>query len=393
MQPERMVFRVLAVATAAVMVGCSTPVQPASMPSRAEALRVQALRAEARAVRPAPSPQPRHPYRIEEVRIPNGGIKLAGSLTLPHGQGPFPAAIIINGSGKVTRNSINPYLVIRDHLTRRGIAVLHMDTRGVGGSGGVNWRSTSADFATDVVAELKFLRTRPDIDPVRVGLLGHSEGGAIAPMIASRHDVAFVVLLAAPGVSGAENLTQQVIAMMGLYGLAPTGPEAEAMKAAGLALRSEREPLERAKYAVKLLGPALRKNARGQTVFDAPTFKAKVLEIAFSPWLQFSLRHDPRPYLAGVKAPVLVMNGTKDILVSAEQSVPAIRQALDQGGNRQVTIAIIPGLNHFFHRVRDDSAGEALGYKAMAPDALSLLGDWVAARTQGGRSPVFGVQH
>lgn len=383
MRHECSACRLLVYTAAAVTVGCSAPWQPAPQPHRVQALQPES-RTGREAVQAEPRGKPKRPYRIEEVRIPNpaSGIKLAGSLLLPSGPGPFPAAIIINGSGKVTRSSINPYKVIRDHLARRGIAVLHVDTRGVGGSGGVHGRSTSADFVTDVIAELKYLRGRPDIDPARVGLLGHSEGGAIAPMVASRHDVAFVVLLAAPGVPGAEILERQVIALMALYGLSPTKREAEEMKAARDALRWAREPSKRATYAVRILRPALRKNARGGAVFDDPTFKAKVIEIALSPWMKNFLRHDPRPYLTRVKAPVLVLNGTKDVQVSADQSVPAIRQALRAGGNHQVTVAIIPGVNHFFHRVLTDSPFEAVGYKAMAPDALALLGDWVVAQTR-----------
>ena len=161
-------------------------------------------------------PKPPFPYRSEDVTYENkaGGVKLAGTLTIPAGEGPFPAVVLITGSGPQDRDESllghKPFLVLADHLTRLGIAVLRVDDRGVGGSTGSTANSTSEDFAGDVLTGLDFLKARKEIDVKRVGLIGHSEGGIIAPMVAARsQDIAFIVLMAGTGVTGQEILTAQ----------------------------------------------------------------------------------------------------------------------------------------------------------------------------------------
>jgi pimeloyl-ACP methyl ester carboxylesterase len=156
-------------------------------------------------------PKKPYPYAEEEVRYENksAGIKLAGTLTLPRGTGPFPAALLITGSGPQDRNEMilnhKPFLVLADYLTRRGIAVLRVDDRGVGGSTGDTMRSTTEDFAGDVLAGVDYLKSRKEINPHEIGLIGHSEGGIIAPLVASRSkDVAFIVMMAGTGLPGEE---------------------------------------------------------------------------------------------------------------------------------------------------------------------------------------------
>jgi hypothetical protein len=151
-------------------------------------------------------PKPPFPYKAEDVSYENSiqNVKLAGTLTTPGSGGPFPAVILITGSGAQNRNEEllghKPFLVIADYLTRRGIAVLRVDDRGVGGSTGSTKNSTTADFATDVLAGMSFLKNRSDINSHKIGLIGHSKGGIIAPMVASQsNDVAFIVMLAGPG--------------------------------------------------------------------------------------------------------------------------------------------------------------------------------------------------
>ena len=161
-------------------------------------------------------PKKPYPYEEEEVAYENkkAGIKLAGTLTYPRGKGPFPAVLLITGSGPQDRNEAlaghRPFLVLADHLTRHGIAVLRVDDRGVGGSSGDTMKSTSADFADDALAGIQFLKTRKEVNPAQIGLIGHSEGGMIAPMVAARSsDVAYIVLLAGPGVRSEEILYAQ----------------------------------------------------------------------------------------------------------------------------------------------------------------------------------------
>ena len=173
------------------------------------------------------TPKKPYPYPAEDVTFENktAGIKLAGTLTLPKGDGPFPAVVLISGSGAQDRDETlfghKPFLVIADHFARNGIAVLRFDDRGVGKSGGKQEGATSADFATDAHAAVKYLQGRKEIDPKRIGLMGHSEGGLIAPMVAADHpdDVGFIVLLAGPGLPGDEVLRSQLEAILKASGV------------------------------------------------------------------------------------------------------------------------------------------------------------------------------
>ena len=161
-------------------------------------------------------PKKPYPYLEEEVTLENkpAGVKLAGTLTLPKGKGPFPAVVLITGSGPQDRDESllghRPFLVLADHLTRNGIAVLRCDDRGVGGSTGNTSTSTTADFADDALVGVAFLKARPEIDGKKIGLIGHSEGGVAAPIAATKStDVAFIVLLAGTGLPGEEILYRQ----------------------------------------------------------------------------------------------------------------------------------------------------------------------------------------
>lgn len=377
MQWKALAALCLAVATTA---GCA-----ASVPVR--------VTAEPAIARPQ-EPTPPFPYRVEEVRIPNrvDGIYVAGTLTVPEGQGPFPAAVLINGSGAVTRaNKANPYRLIADQLTRRGIAVLRVDMRGVGASGGAYWATTPADVASDVEAELAFLQKRSDIDAARVGLLGHSAGGMVAAMVAGRRPVAFLALLASPGLSGAEVFERQTVETLTRMGGMPKPDELAAMDAAAARLRTETEPARRATAVATVMQPLLRLAPDGEARTRTEAIvKSKILEMAYGPWYRVELAYDPRSDLKRVKAPVLLMNGAKDLLVSSEINVPAIRQALEEGGNRHVTVAVLPGLNHFFQHTETGALREmATTSEIMAPEAIAQLTDWVAAQTRALLSPAL----
>lgn len=369
MQRTGMAVMILA---AAAIAGCGMPV-----PVR--------VAADPAIVRPQ-EPTPPFPYRVEEVRIPNrvDGIYVAGTLTIPEGPGPFPAAVLINGSGAVTRaNKVNPYRLIADRLTRRGIAVLRVDMRGVGASGGAYWATTPKDVASDVEAELAFLKGRSDIDKTRVGLLGHSAGGMVAAMVASRRPVAFLALLASPGLSGAEVFERQTLETLGHLGAAPGVSEKATMDAAAARLRTESDPAQRALAVATIMQPMLRVAPAGEArTRTEGVIRSKILEMAYGPWYRVELAYDPRADLARVKAPVLVMNGTKDLLVSSELNVPAIREALAIGGNQHVTAAVLDGLNHFFQHTETGAIREmATTSEIMAPEALTRLEDWVVAQT------------
>jgi fermentation-respiration switch protein FrsA (DUF1100 family) len=333
------------------------------------------------------------PYREEEVRFRNedAGITLAGTLTLPEGEGPFPAAVLISGSGPQNRDEAllghRPFLVLSDHLTRHGIAVLRFDDRGTGESEGDFGSATTADFATDVAAALDFLEAREDIDTGAVGLIGHSEGGLIAPMVAvERPDVAFIVLMAGPGLTGerilelqsvliarAEGTDEDVIAWNGriqklIFDIVKTTPdvaEAEAeireVMAGEIARLSEEE---QKKYKVEEMNS-----------------DAQIRQV-LSPWFRFFLVHDPAPVLRKVRCPVLAINGEKDLQVPPKENLSAIEEALKAGGNTRYEVVEMPGLNHLFQPAETGAISEYAGIEVtIAPEALDRITRWILAQT------------
>jgi pimeloyl-ACP methyl ester carboxylesterase len=327
------------------------------------------------------TPLPPFPYVSVNLRIPNPdaeGVSLAATLTKPESPGPHPVVVLVSGSGAQDRDETifghKPFLVIADALTRRGIAVIRYDDRGWGESTGDPTTGTTADFASDTLAVLRFVAARPDIDPKRVGIIGHSEGGMIAPMLAAAHpnDVAFIVMLAGPGVIGHELLTRQTELGMRL------GTSDETRIAADMAVLSQvykliaSKPVDEAKPAIE----ALWKQAKP----DEPGLDA-LLALADSAWMRFFLAYDPRPDLVKIKCPVLVLNGATDIQVDDEQNLPAITAAFKKAKNKQVTVLARPGLNHLFQH---SETGNPEDYEKIEEtfdkETLALIGDWVLER-------------
>lgn len=321
------------------------------------------------------TPVPPFPYRSEDVHYDNPqrpGVRLAGTLTLPAGDGPFPAVLLVTGSGAQDRDQTlfehKPFLVIADYLTRRGVAVLRVDDRGVGGSTGATPRDTTADYATDVAAGVAWLKTRREIDPRRIGLLGHSEGGVIAPLVASRDEtIAFVVLLAGPGVPGADVIVEQVRALAQAAGAPTAVAEQSAQMQRGLMdllLRTEDEAAAREGIAAYFTG-------RGAPVPDAATMRQLL-----SPWYRHYIAHDPRPALRALRMPVLALLGGKDIQVTVEQNLPALRDALQ--ANPRSQIVALPALNHLFQTA---STGGVQEYgqisETIAPAVLERIAGWI----------------
>lgn len=320
------------------------------------------------------------PYREEEVayRNPAAGIRLAATLTLPRGEGPFPAVILVAGSGAQNRDEQSvdghrPFAVLADHLTRRGIAVLRVDKRGVGFSTGDYEAATLTDFTSDVEAGLAYLRGRPDIS--RIGLLGHSEGGLIAPLVASRDPkVAFVVMLAGPGVAFADVLPLQSARSSQAAGASPAAIEKR--------MESDREILKAVLAAPS--EAAAFNAARDLFAARAPratiaTLDAQARQIT-RPWARTLLSYDPAPALRTLQMPVLALNGAKDVQVPPDQSLPAIRKAL--AGNRDATVVELPGLNHMFQTAGTGGLSEyAAIEESLAPSMLNLVSDWIVQRT------------
>lgn len=342
-------------------------------------------------VRPQEPVEP-FPYKAQEVTFknPGAGITLAGTLTLPQEEGPYPAVVLISGSGPQNRNEEllghKPFLVIADYLTRNGIAVLRFDDRGTAQSEGDFSSATSADFATDVASALAYLQTRPEIDQQHIGLVGHSEGGLIAPMVAAGSpDIAFIVLLAGPGISGGdilmrqtelisrangmeeENIKTELELLKAFLDIASRGGDLDTMKA------SLRKHLER----VLPEHPELVPEGMAQEAFIDSNLKQ------VTPWMAYFLNYDPVPALQRVSCPVLALNGAKDLQVPAKVNLDAIRQALDAGGNKRVTTLELPNLNHLFQECETGSPSEyATIEETFSPRALEAMGAWIRQQTQ-----------
>ena len=312
------------------------------------------------------TPKPPFPYRSEDVSYQG----IAGTLTIPPGSGPFPAAILITGSGTHDRDETlfghKPFLVIADFLTRQGIAVLRTDDRRT------KSRSSFDALATDVLTEVDFLSSRKEIDAKKIGLIGHSEGASVGPLAASRSErVAFVVMLAVIGVTGAEVLLKQGELVVRSQGLGDAAVAAQRRTQEAMFAILKQEPDEQ-KAAEKMLA-ALKKIAP-QLSDDA--LMAQV-HVANSPEIRAIINFDAAPVLRKLKIPVLALTGSRDIQVPASQNLPAIAAALKEAGNRDFETHEMPGLNHLFQTCRKCTVGEyAELEETFSPGALKIIGDW-----------------
>jgi len=344
-------------------------------------------------------PTPPFPYLEEEIRYLNesAGIELAGTLTLPEGGGPFPAVALITGSGAQDRDQAlaghRPFLVLADHLTRAGIAVLRSDDRGVGESGGDFSASTSRDFAGDAAAAVSYLRTRPEVDPEAVGLVGHSEGGMIAPMVALEWGgVDFVVLLAGPALPGSELLAMQGAAIARAMGADEDEVEAAGRSQARIfeAVLEEEEESRRVERVRAVLEEALADSDPGELqAYGIPPGGEEAwvegqVQLARSDWFRSFLMYDPRVHLSELHVPVLALFGEKDLQVPAAENRAALAEALREAGNPDVTIQVLPSLNHLFQTAETGSPMEyAQIEQTFAPVALKAVSSWIVALAEG----------
>ena len=332
------------------------------------------------------------PYDEVDVRFPNdeAGISLAGTLTVPRTAGPHPAVFLISGSGPQDRNEEvyghRPFLVIADDLTRRGVAVLRVDDRGVGGSTGSREAATSEDYAGDALAAVAFLKSRPDIDSRRIGLIGHSEGGLVAPITAARDpSIAFIVLLAAPGLPGAEIAVLQARTMLRAAGAPEAAIETQTRIQTSMlnVLRETTDEVEIRKRGREILREELvRAGDREATQLAAVERQLEPqIRRALTPWSRFFMMYDPRPALGRLQCPVLAINGTTDSQVPASENLSAIESALHAGGNTAVTIVALPNLNHLFQTSTTGALSEyAKIEETFAPVALETMGRWIVER-------------
>jgi len=335
-------------------------------------------------------PKKPYPYEEEEVIYENkeAGIKLAGTLTIPRLEGPFPAVLLISGSGAQDRNETilghRPFLVLADYLTRLGIAVLRVDDRGVGGSTGDPAQAMSEDFAGDVLTGVEYLKGRKEINPKKIGLVGHSEGGIIGPMVAAQSpDVAFIVMMAGTGLTGEEILYLQGALLAKANGASDeTIAKLRALQERIYAvLKQEKDDAAAAEKLREILtdtGLQLSEEEKEKMLFS--TFM-EVIKII--PWYRHLLSSDPKPTLMKVKCPVLAINGEKDLQVPPKENLHAIEEALKAGGNKDYTIKELPDLNHLFQTAETGAVSEyAKIEETISPTVLEVIGDWILERTR-----------
>ena len=329
------------------------------------------------------TPQPPFPYQSADITFKNekAGVTLAGTYTVPADMGPFPAVVLLTGSGPEDRNETilghQPFAVLADYLTRQGIAVLRFDDRGVGQSGGTLAGTTSADYTADAQAALAWLRAQPGIRKNQVGLVGHSEGGTAAIGAAGQPaGPDFLVLLAAPGIPGDELIVQQSLA----------GARLQTTDAAQLATA---EKMQRAMTQIVQQNPdngvAKAKLLAYYSAID-PQLAARLepqLAMATSPDYRHLLADRPAKTLAKVRCPVLAIGGSKDIQVPATANLAGIAAGLKTAGNRDVTIKELPGLNHLFQTAATGSTAEyGTIEETFAPAALQVVADWITQHTR-----------
>lgn len=351
-------------------------------------LKKENLESKTLSVRPQ-EPTPPYGYYTENIKFENveSNLTLSGTLSLPAKKGKYPVAILISGSGPQNRDGEimghKPFLVISDYLTKNGIGVLRYDERGVGESEGNFISANSKDFGSDVSSAVDYLKTRKDIDSEKIGLIGHSEGGVVAPMVASKsNDIAYMILLAAPGVPG----DQLMIKQQGMIAKVSGANEQEIEKSKRtnakvfeIVLSSNgdmqvlRKDLE--EYLEEVLKNDPKSKPEEMSVDQFVNFQVNQIT---TPWMLHFLKYDPSLALQSVKCPVLALNGDKDLQVSSKENLKAIKKALKKGKNRKVTAEELEGINHLF---QECTTGLPIEYgeieQTISPMVLEEMMSWL----------------
>jgi pimeloyl-ACP methyl ester carboxylesterase len=331
------------------------------------------------------NPAKPYPYKEEEIWFATGDGKatLAGTLTLPLGTGPFPAAILIGGSGPVDRDETvaghKPFLVLADSLTRKGIAILRYDKRGIGQSKGAYAAATMQDFAQDAEAALAYMKSRKEVDAKRLGIIGHSEGGIIASLVATRsQDMHWLVLLATPAMTGENTLLRQSELIARAGGL----PEEQITRSLDFDRKAYATVREEKNVAAleKKLDVLVQQSGLGEAM--PPAALQAQIRFMTSPWFRQFLDYDPEPVLEKLQCPVLALSGDRDLQVDSTENVPLLRKASEASENKDFTVVEVAGVNHLFQTA--PSGAPAL-YGAieetMAPQVLTAVTSWVARHT------------
>jgi pimeloyl-ACP methyl ester carboxylesterase len=333
-------------------------------------------------------------YKQKEVTFTNKDITIAGTLTIPEKPGRYPAVVLLAGSGPLNRDEevfgMKPFRIIADHFTQKGFAVLRYDARGVGGSTGNFYQSTFYDFAEDALAAIHYLKSQKDINPAQIGLCGHSQGGVVAPIVASRSDdVAYIICIAGAGQTGEEGFITQNELISKLEGATEKDIEelTQIQKQLFELIRKDENPdkfkpllMRMANKHMKIQGKrGEREEGDIKRALEEKT--GCLLTLYGSPWGRFFLDYDPKPVLEKVKCPVLLLFGGLDQQVALEPNKRAMIESLKRGGNNDITIKIFPKANHVFQSAITGHPSEyAKLPKEFIPGFLEFMSDWLLQR-------------
>lgn len=341
------------------------------------------------------TPQPPFPYKSEDVEYDTRQKthRLAATITIPQGEGPFPAALLVTGSGPQNRDEEilghKLFAVLADHLTRNGFIVLRVDDRGVGKSTGVFDNATSADFAVDVHSSIDYLLTRPEVNRKKIGLIGHSEGGMIAPIVSTqRKDISFIVLMAAPGIPILELMAQQNSAIFQSAGISKSATDTYSTLYQNVIRETLSAPdstaaILKARQVVQqwadTVPPAILKELGLDDTTKRENTVVTVAKIMSQPWFRYFLAFDPGPYLQKLDTKVLAINGSRDIQVIPGSNLAGIKNALKKSKSKNTEVKELEGLNHLFQSCKLCTLEEyGILEQTIAPAALSTISDWLA---------------
>ncbi|SMG49202.1 hypothetical protein SAMN05661096_03580 [Marivirga sericea] len=329
-----------------------------------------------------------YPYFSEDIMFQNkeANITLSGTLTLPNGQTDFPIVVLISGSSAHNRNQEvaghKPFLVIADYLTSNGIGVLRYDDRGVGQSEGEYEIAAYAEIASDVESAVAYLKSRKDVNSKKIGLIGHSGGGLIAPLVASRRkDISFIVMMAAPAIPGYELILLQTETLNKAKGISDDKTQVElAFYESIFSAVIESSDLDETRSDLSASFKAQPESLPEEVKVEDVN---KILQIFTAAWFQNFLQYDPSVALEQVDCPVLAINGAKDLQIPGEENLDAIKLALDKGGNDMVTIKKMPKLNHLFQEADTGLPDEySTIEQTFSPLALEEIEAWIKLQTK-----------
>ncbi len=340
------------------------------------------------------TPQPPFAYKNEDINYTNkdGSISFGATVTIPEGKGPFPAVLLVSGSGPQNRNGEalghQFFAVLADHLTKKGIVVLRYDERGIGKTTGIFREATTADFAEDASAGVDYLLSRTEVDKNKIGMIGHSEGGIVVPMVATtRKDIDFLVLLAAPGIRILDMMAEQNEAIVMKNGVSP-----ESAKEFGLLYRRVITSIIEApdsiialqNTAIQIENWSVQKSQQLLTELNLASAKSRFDYVSAltnqvrTKWFKYFLSISPAMYLQQLKCKVLALNGDKDIQVISTSNLAGLSRALENSKSKKYEVKEIPGLNHLFQHCTSCTTNEYSEIEeTFSPDALLLISNWL----------------